>query len=215
MPTLTYTSNSTLSITASFVTASVQCWGAGGHGGLTGVGGSGGSYASSSLVFKSGSYPVYVGQATSTDGENSYITSGSSNVVVIRAAGGKQDGTVDHQAALNTGSIKYSGGAGAGDFGGYASYNGGGGGGAGGLSGAGSDGSSASTSTTLTGATGGSAGSGGGAGGAGAYYYAGSNVNQVFAGEAGTSPGGGGGGGYDYGTSNSGNGGSGKVIISY
>ena len=99
--TLTYTSNSTLSVTASFISASVQCWGAGGHGGLTGVGGSGGAYASSSIVFLTGSYPIYVGQATSTDGGNSYITSGSTNVVVIRAAGGKQDGMLTHLIFIN------------------------------------------------------------------------------------------------------------------
>lgn len=214
MPTtLTYTSNGTLSVTASFISASVQCWGAGGHGSPTGNGGSGGAYASSSLVFRTGSYAVYVGQPTDTDGGNSYITSGSTNVVVIRAAGGNRDGTISHQAALNTGSIKYVGGAGSTDYTGYSTYNGGGGGGAAGYSGNGSAGASALTSTDSQGAAGGSAGSGGGAGGSGAYYYSGPGVNQVFGGSVGASPGGGGGGGYDYGTLNSGGGGTGKVII--
>jgi len=213
--TLTYTSNSTLSVTASFISASVQCWGAGGHGGLTGVGGSGGAYASSSIVFLTGSYPIYVGQATSTDGGNSYITSGSTNVVVIRAAGGKQDGTISHQASLNTGSIKYLGGAGSSDFNEYASYNGSGGGGAAGSSGNGSAGKSASTSDFYNGASGGAAGTGGGNGGSGAYYYSGAGVNQVYGASAGAAPGGGGGGGYDYGTSNSGGGANGKIIIRF
>lgn len=217
--TLTYTSNGTLALTAS-VSVSITCVGAGGHGSNAGNGGSGGAFASITKTLQSGSYPIVVGLATSTNGGNSYVSSAS--VIVCRAPGGNQDGTITHQTALLTGSVVGYGGHGCPDFKGYASYNGSGGGeagvGVGALNGA--DGQSAFYSTRENAAVGGaSVGvrgvAGAGAGGSGAFYYAGANVNQVFPAGNGTFPGGGGGGSYDYGNDSSGAGANGVVYITY
>ena len=125
MPTTTYTSNGTFHVTGSSLAVTMSCVGAGGHGSSTGNGGSGGAYARSHRTLYTGSYSVYVGQVTTTDGGNSYILSGSNNIVIIRAPGGKKDGTIDHQEALLTGSVyAYYGGHGSPDFLGYSSYNG-------------------------------------------------------------------------------------------
>lgn len=218
--TLTYTSNGTFAVTQS-VSATIVCVGAGGHGSNTGNGGSGGAYAKTIRTLQSGSYPVFVGLATSTDGGNSYVTSAS--VVVCRAPGGKKDGSITHQTALLTGSAVVGyGGHGCPDFLGYACYNGSGGGEAGTGVGTynGQDGESAFYSTETSGARGGaSAGvngtSGTGAGGTGAYYYAGAGTNQVFPAGNGSFPGGGGGGSFDYGNDTSGAGANGVVYITY
>ena len=216
MATFTYTSNGTFHVTASSVAVTMSCVGAGGHGSNLGNGGSGGAYAQAYRTLYTGSYAVYVGQATTTDGGNSYILSGSGNVVIIRAPGGKADGTIDHQQTLLTGSkYAYYGGHGSPDFQGYASYNGSGGGQAGSISGNGQDGTSAFFSTTSAGASGGSLYSGVSAGGTGAYYYAGPATNAVITATDGTFPGGGGGGSYDYGTDRSGAGANGRVIINF
>jgi hypothetical protein len=216
MPTTTYTSNGTFHVTGSSLAVTMSCVGAGGNGSSAGNGGSGGAYAQSYRTLYTGSYAVYVGQATATDGGNSYILSGSNNIVIIRAPGGKQDGTIDHQETLLTGSkYAYYGGRGCPDFLGYSSYNGSGGGQAGSIDGNGQDGQSAFFSTTSAPASGGYAYSGAGAGGDGAYYRAGSTTNGVIAATAGTIPGGGGGGSYDYGTNTSGTGAGGIVTIAY
>ena len=216
MPTTTYTSNGTFHVTGSSLAVTMSCVGAGGHGSSTGNGGSGGAYARSHRTLYTGSYSVYVGQVTTTDGGNSYILSGSNNIVIIRAPGGKKDGTIDHQEALLTGSVyAYYGGHGSPDFLGYSSYNGSGGGQAGSINGNGQSGQSAFASTTSSPASGGYAYNGIGAGGKGAYYRAGSTTNGVTSATDGTSPGGGGGGSYDYGTDTSGAGATGVVTIVY
>lgn len=216
MATTTFTSNGTFHVTASSLAVTMSCVGAGGHGSSTGNGGSGGAYAQSYRTLYTGSYSVYVGQATANDGGNSYVLSGSNNVVIIRAPGGKQDGTIDHQATFLTGSkYAYYGGHGCPDFLGYASYNGSGGGQAGSINGNGQDGQSAFMSTTSSPASGGYAYGGIGAGGNGAYYRAGSTANGVISATDGIYPGGGGGGSYDYGNDSSGVGANGNVIITF
>lgn len=218
--TLTYLTNGTLSLTASKA-VTIVCVGAGGHGSSTGNGGSGGGYAKTVKTLQSGSYPVVVGLATSTDGGLSSFTSAS--VVICQAPGGKQDGTISHQTALLIGSsVVGYGGHGCPDFLGYASYNGSGGGEAGtGVNAInGSDGQSAYYSTPTSPAAGGASDgvngvTGAGAGGAGGYYYAGAGVNRVVPAESGVFPGGGGGGSYDYGTDSSGGGANGVVYVTY
>lgn len=189
----------------------IKCWGAGGHGKSTGEGGSGGGFASSSLMLPNGIYPIVVGQATDTDGGLSSFTSAS--VIIVKAPGGKLDGTISHQAALLTGSVKYAGGAGTIDLTTYAQYDAAGGGSAAGENGAGVVGDTALFTIRERGAPGGAARTNGGAGGDGAYYYAGSGRNEVKLASDGGVPGGGGGGGYDYGTNSAGAGGGGKVIV--
>lgn len=217
--TLTYLTNGTLSLTASKA-VTIVCVGAGGRGSIAGNGGSGGGYAKTIVTLPSGSYPIVVGQATATDGGLSSFTSAS--VVICKAPGGKQDGTITHQTALLTGSVLGYGGHGCPDFLGYGSYNGSGGGeagtGVGAINGAG--GQSAYYSTATAPAAGGASDgvngvAGAGAGGSGAYYYAGAGVNQVRSAGNGAFPGGGGGGSYDYGTNSSGAGANGVVYVTY
>lgn len=218
--TLTYLTNGTLSLTASKA-VTIVCVGAGGAGSRTGNGGSGGAYAKTIKTLQSGSYSIVVGAATATDGGLSSFTSAS--VVICKAPGGKQDGTITHQTALLTGSsVVGYGGHGCPDFLGYASYNGSGGGEAGTGVGAlnGADGQSAYYSTSTSPAAGGASGGvngtvGAGAGGSGGYYYAGAGVNQVFPAGNGAFPGGGGGGSYDYGTFSPGTGANGVVYVTY
>jgi len=212
MATYTYTSNTTFSVTGS-TPATMSAVGAGGHGSISGNGGSGGAYAEAYVTLLSGSYTVVVGQATSTDGGHSYIAS-SSGQILLRAPGGKMDGTIDDQATLLTGSkYAYYGGRGSSDFQGYASYNGSGGGQAGSINGNGENGQSGFYSTGETPASGGSAYNGVGAGGDGAYYYAGADTNVVKTGQDGTFPGGAGGGSFDYGANSAGSGANGVVIV--
>ena len=212
MITTTFTSNGTFIATASLA-VTMSAVGAGGAGSITGNGGSGGSYAEAYATLLSGSYTIVVGQATTTDGGNSYIASGSGKVL-LRAPGGKQDGSVAHQETLLTGS-KYAtyGGYGSNDFQGYSSYNGSGGGGAGGQTGNGGNGQSAFFSTPNAPASGGLGNTASGNGGAGAFYYAGAATNRVVSAQDGVFPGGGGGGSYDYGASTAGAGANGKIII--
>lgn len=215
-----FTTSGTFNLTSS-VLVTITCVGAGGHGSITGNGGSGGAYAVTRKTLQSGSYTVTVGQATSTDGGDSYFTSAS--VIICRAPGGKNDGTITHQTALLTGSeaIGY-GGHGSPDFQGYASYNGSGGGecGTGIGDGNGQDGQSAYYSTATSPARGGASvgfegNVGQGAGGVGSFYYAGANVSQIFPAGNGEFPGGGGGGAYDYGRDSSGGGAGGLVRVVY
>ena len=212
MATTTFTSNGTFITTASLA-VTMSAVGAGGAGSITGNGGSGGSYAEAYTTLLSGSYTVVVGQATSTDGGISYVASGSGKVL-LRAPGGKQDGSIAHQDTLLTGS-RYAtyGGYGSNDFQGYSSYNGSGGGGAGGQTGNGENGASAFFSTPNAPASGGLGNTTSGNGGNGAFYYAGASVNGVISAGAGVFPGGGGGGSYDYGASSAGAGANGKIII--
>lgn len=227
MPTLTYTSNDTFS-TATNISASIGCWGAGGDGRQDGTGGSGGAYASLTTVLQSGSYVITVGQRNEDGlGNGGNTTFVSASAILLRAAGGRSDGTIAHQAPLNTGSVKYVGGAGASFSGGYSAYgSGGGGSGAGGL-GNGvaavlSAGSGASF-TVFGGTTSGSLGAdgaaaGAGSGGNGAYYDAGTNSRLIPATD-GVEPAGGGGGGYTGETSGpvitEGRGAAGRVTINY
>lgn len=212
MATTTFTSNGTFTTLVS-LPVTMSAVGAGGAGSITGNGGSGGAYAEAYTTLLSGSYTVVVGQATATDGGISYIASGSGRIL-LRAPGGKQDGTIAHQQALLTGS-KYAtyGGYGSSDFQGYSSYNGSGGGGAGGATGNGGNGQSAFFSATNAPASGGLGNNSSGNGGVGAFYYAGAGVNGVVSAGAGVFPGGGGGGSYDYGASTAGAGANGRFII--
>lgn len=211
MATTTFTSNGTF-VTLTALAVTMSAVGAGGAGSTGGSGGSGGSYAESYRTLKSGSYTIVVGQATATDGGNSYIVSGSGEIL-LRAPGGKQDGSIAHQEVLLTGSkYAYYGGYSA-DFQGYASYNGSGGGGGGGQTGNGGNGTSAFFSTPNTPASGGLGNATSGNGGAGAFYNAGASLNGVIPAAAGVFPGGGGGGSYDYGASTAGSGANGVVTI--
>lgn len=230
MPTTTtYTSNGTFHVTASSVAVNISAWGAGGNGSANGTGGSGGAYAAKSVTLPTGSYSVTVGQPNSDgrgNGGNSTFVSAS--IILVRAAGGKSDGTIAHQAALNTGSTKYVGGAG-GTFTatGYGNYGGAGGGSAAGGLGAGVAGSNGYDSGAsfpayghpLTGSVGASGGaSGGGNGGNASYYDAGTNSRLIPA-TAGDAPGGGGGGGYSGETNTTviteGSGGVGRVTVTF
>jgi len=213
--TITYLTNAALELTSSAGSSSVviQCWGAGGHGSSTGNGGSGGAYAEYTAILDDDDIQIVVGQATSADGGDTFVTSSVLADMLVRAPGGKRDGTIYHQPTLLTGSVTYVGGAGSPDFTGYSSYNGSGGGGAGGTDGNGSIGVSAFYSTRDSSVAGGAAGAGGGVGGCGAYYYAGSGKNQVMTACDGSVPGGGGGGAYDYGVDDSGAGAAGKVVV--
>lgn len=227
MPTLTYTLDDTF-ITTSSISASVSCWGAGGDGNSDGTGGSGGAYAARSVVLQSGSYTITVGQRNADGlGNGGNTTFVSASAIILRAAGGNSDGTIDHQAPLNTGSVKYVGGTGVAFTGGYSAYGSGGGGSGAGGSGAGvaavvSVDSGASFSVfghTLSGSLGADgASAGGGSGGNGAYYDAGPNSRLIPATD-GVEPAGGGGGGYTGERSGpvitEGRGATGRVVIAY
>lgn len=227
MATQTFTANGTFSVVTS-TPVTMSLWGAGGNGNANGTGGSGGAYVVEMVTLPSGSYTVVVGQPNADgfgNGGNSYFESAS--VILARAAGGKSDGTIAHQAALNTGSTKYVGGTGGTFTTGYGNYGGAGGGSAAGGLGngiAGSDGYDSGASFPqfghpLGGAAGANGGAaGGGNGGAAAYYNAGTDSRLIPATD-GDAPGGGGGGGYSGETNKTviteGRGAVGRVDVSY
>jgi hypothetical protein len=227
MATTTFYKSGTFSVTGS-TSIGVSCWGAGGNGNSNGKGGSGGAYAAKTLTIQSGSYTVDVGQVNADifgNGGASSFTSAS--VIVVRAGGGRSDGTITGQSSLNTGSTKYTGGIGGTFAENYGNYGGAGGGSAAGGIGngaAGANGSDTGASFpqfghSLTGSLGASgAASGGGNGGNAAYYYAGTDSRLINA-TNGDVPGGGGGGGYSGETRVSvkteGFGGSGMVTVSW
>jgi len=173
--------------------AVAECWGAGAHGGKLGVGGSGGAYAATTFTLKPGKYEVVVGDGEVGDGGETYLE--SEDGVVIRAAGGKTNGTTDEQIKESVGKVVFIGGKG----GQPSSGNGGGGGGAGGAGGNGEDGNNGSSSTHKTAAQGGRYNNTGtdSVGGAGAFYYAGPGTNEIYRATPGGFPGCGGGGGYN------------------
>lgn len=227
MATTTFYTSGTFTVTGS-TSITASCWGAGGNGNLNGTGGSGGAYAQGKLTIQSGSYTVNVGQANAdifgNGGASSFV---SASVILVRAGGGKSDGTITGQSSVNTGSIKYTGGLGGTFAANYGNYGGAGGGSsAGGLGNgvAGANGSDTGASFpqfghSLTGSLGASGtSSGGGNGGNAAYYYAGTDSRLINA-TNGDIPGGGGGGGYSGETSTSvkteGLGGAGLVVISW
>lgn len=199
----------------SSVSASIECWGAGGHGNRNGTGGSGGAYAAKMFTIRSGSYKIVVGSGAIADGGSSSFYSGSD--LIVAAAGGKMDGTVTHQLAASTGSTIYVGGVGGANFEGYSADCGGGGGGCAGALGNGEAGQSGFYAQPTAPASGGLYNNTGATanGGNGAYYYAGAGVNQIFPATTGDVPGCGGGGGYDYpeGSDSSAAGGDGYVSI--
>jgi hypothetical protein len=212
--TFTFLSSGTFGLTAS-AACTIECYGAGGRGSKTGNGGSGGAYSKVIKTLGSGSYLVGIGKNDYNgygQGGDTWFKSGSTDVIICQAGGGRQDGTITWQYSQATGSTKYYGGNGSPDFTGYASYNGSGGGGGAGPTGNGSDGQSAYYSTIITAATGG-LGNTTGNGGDGAYYYAGANVNTVLPAGDGAFPGGGGGGTYDYGTCSEALGGNGVCYV--
>jgi hypothetical protein len=233
MPLTTYTflTSTTWAFTGSILggsptssaTASYAVLGAGGHGHKDGRGGSGGGYAeagagyNSTIMLQSGSVLyICVGQATATDGGTSSIATGSS-VPYVRAAGGKMDGTVTHQATLQTGSYTtVLGSVGGANFQGYDNYAGGGGGAAGNSSGVvGTPGLSGFYATREGGAPGGKVANAAPLfGGSGSFYLAGANQNRVVS-AGGGDYGCGGGGGYDYPASvdSSGPGGNGAAYV--
>ena len=201
--TTTFLSSGTFGLTST-KTVTIECYGAGGRGSKTGNGGSGGAYSKRILSLNSGSYSVGVGKNDYNgygNGGDTWVKSGSHDVIICQAGGGRQDGTIDWQLTQATGSTKYYGGYGSPDFQGYASYNGSGGGGGAGPTGNGSNGQSAFYSTsTVAGPASGGLGNTTGNGGNGGFYYAAAATNGVIAPSAGSFPGGGGGGAYDYGT---------------
>ena len=225
--TFTFTSNTAWTFTGSLLsgggsgscTASFSAWGAGGHGNSNGVGGSGGGYAGTDVndgfLVQTGSViTIVVGSASAADGQASSVITGSSPHIV-RAAGGKMDGTIDHQAALQTGSYTYVGGLGGENFTGYDNYAGGGGGSRADASADGVAGQSGLFAAREAGAPGGKVPNAMPFyGGSGSYYYAGANKNGIVAGGTGDM-GCGGGGGYEYpaGGNSSGAGGNGYVTV--
>jgi hypothetical protein len=201
-------------------TAAFDVFGAGGHGGPDGTGGSGGGYAgrgdiNAGIIIQSGSiFHICVGQAGVADGGTSSIAT-SSGYVFVRAPGGKQNGSISHQATLLTGSVTYVGGTGGENYTGYSNYSGGGGGSRADYAANGVAGQSGFYATRLSGAPGGKvpnampfyAGSG-------SFYKAGANTNYIVSAGSGAM-GCGGGGGYDYpvGTDSSGAAGNGYATI--
>lgn len=183
----------------------VEAWGGGGAGarrtaaGDGGGGGGGGAYAKSTVaVSPSTQYDYYVGNggvsSSATNGENSTFES-----TVVVAAGGKTPavnsttGVLGGAIADSTGDEKRNGGDGANG----SATNGGGGG---------SSAASGSDGTDATSSTGATAPAGGGNGGNGGSSF----------GLSGTQPGGGGGGGrYLIAARDGGQGGIGKVNITY
>jgi hypothetical protein len=213
--TYTFLSSGTLVLTESKA-VTIECYGAGGRGSKTGNGGSGGAY-SKLIKTLTGSFLVGVGKNDYNgygNGGDTWFKSGSANVIICQAGGGRQDGTIDWQLSAATGSTKYYGGYGSADFQGYASYNGSGGGGGAGPTGNGANGQSAFYSTGGSPATGG-LGNTTGNGGDGAYYYAGPCVNGVITAKDGAFPGGGGGGTFDYGPATEALGGNGVCYVTY
>ena len=232
----TYLASASLTITSS-VTASIQCWGAGGHGNTNGTGGSGAAFASSSIGLVAGStYFIYVGKTTSGDGAPSSFGTGS--VTLVKAPGGYVDGTVSKQLSLLTGSIRSQGGQGGVPVPGI--VHGGGGGSSGHPNSA--NGSDGAANATIVGASYSTAGmhpnqshtatnprvnpenppaggaaptSGSGNGGTGAWYD--SSTRSIFyPATAGSVPGGGGGGhAKNNATDISAPGGNGMIIITY
>lgn len=183
--------------------AVVECWGSGGMGGggdvgMRGGGGGGGAYARKTISVASGDkLKLFLYQ--STDYLDTWVEKSGSVICKAKRGGDGYEGAagVGGAAASCVGDIKYNGGNG------YyypTGTTGGGGGGSAGVSGAGN------SATSRLGA---SAVSGGGAGGNGGY--AGND------GSNGGSPGGGGGGaGEDYATPKvGGEGGIGKIKITY
>jgi hypothetical protein len=214
--TITFLSSGTFSLTAS-KSCTIECYGAGGRGSKTGNGGSGGAYSKLIKTLGSGSYLVGVGQNDYNgygNGGDTWFKSGSADVIICQAGGGRQDGTTDWQLTQATGSTKYYGGLGSADYQGYSSYNGSGGGGGAGPTGNGKDGQSAYLSTPYEAAAGG-LGNTTGNGGSGGYYYAGANVNRIVSPSKGSFPGGGGGGAYDYGAQIESLGGNGVCYVTY
>ena len=189
----------------------IQCWGAGGHGSYSGLGGSGGAYSESTLVLDPGTYNVTVGIADlySEDPsvQDTYFSSDSNDLVI--AGGGSNDGTIDYQRSISTGSIQFFGGV-------SPTSDASGGGGSAGSTSNGAPGANSFLATTTSGAPGGQSPTDGGNGGAGAFYYAGAGVNQVYSAQGGSFPGGGGGGNYSSaGKDFSAPGANGQVIITF
>lgn len=212
--TTTFLSSGTFTL-VSPATVTIQCYGAGGRGSKTGNGGSGGAYSSRAIALNAGAYLVGVGKNDYNgygNGGDTWVKSGSLDVIICQAGGGNQDGSIANQLTAATGSTKYYGGYGSSDFQGYASYNGGGGGGGAGPTGNGANGQSAFFSTSNVAAAGG-AGNTTGKGGNGGFYYAAAATNGVISPSAGSFPGGGGGGAFDYGTADEALGGDGACYI--
>lgn len=176
----------------------VECWGAGAHGHKDGSGGSGGAYAANTFTLKPGKYEIVVGDGEIGDGGETYLE--SEDGIVVKAAGGKMNGSVAHQLTESYGKIVYIGGKG----GTASSANGAGGGGAAGALGNGFDGEHGSTATHKNPAGGGKYNNEGANnyGGNGAFYYAGPGTNGLHSATAGAIPGCGGGGGYNQATAN-------------
>lgn len=205
------------------VTASVSCWGAGGHGDMTGNimgsmrgnGGSGGAFATKMVVLTPGQYFVEVGIPTDSDGGSSSFSNG--DTILVSAAGGRIDGTNQHQRDSSIGSTIHVGGRGGNGHEHSLGGNGGGGGGCGGPMGDGEDGQPGANSTSTSPARGGRYNNSGvdRYGGHGAFYYAGAGTNGIVDAAAGNIPGCGGGGGYGYPTNrdSSNSGGRGVVQI--
>lgn len=220
--TQTFYTTATFTIPSCITSVNVECWGGGGAGGGDatasdgGGGGGGGAFSAGTITVTPGTtYTVTVGDGglgvTNSNGNaggDSWFGSASTimakggsggHAPVSGAAGLKGEGGA---AASGVGTIKYSGGDG-GDGNDYSNGWGGGGGSSAGTAANGNAGGTATNSTYGAGAT---APAGGGNGGNGT-----NNSNGM----AGSVPGGGGGGSGDKSSTKGGNGGKGKVMLSW
>jgi hypothetical protein len=173
--------------------AVAECWGGGAHGGKLGVGGSGAAYAANTFTLRPGKYEIVIGDGDVGNGGETYLE--SEDGIIVQAAGGKMDGSNEHQRNESVGKVIFVGGKG----GLASSGNGGGGGGCGGAQGDGENGNGGNNSTHKTGAAGGKYNNLGAnsSGGVGAFYYAGPGTNEIYRATPGGFPGCGGGGGYN------------------
>ncbi|QQR87272.1 MAG: T9SS type A sorting domain-containing protein [Flavobacteriales bacterium] len=185
----------------------LECWGGGGRGGTRssngrGGGGGGGAYARSVLSVTPGnSYTVTVGAGSTSASPGGDSWFGSTTTVMAKGgnsvANNSSTGATGGSAAASFGDVVFDGGDGANAPGG----TGGGGG---------SSAGTAANGNNASGGTGASAPSGGGDGGNGGNGTFGTGAN-------GSAPGGGGG-GAERGcciTVNAGNGGAGRVVVTY
>jgi hypothetical protein len=202
----TYNADGTFVVPAGVTSITVEAWGGGGHGGTRSStngacgGGGGGGYARKVIAVTPGqSFTVTVGTGatTNTAGEDSWF--GTSATVLARggSSAANNSTTAGSGAAVGIGDFTYGGGNGSNAN--YSTNSGAGGASAG----------TAAAGGNASGITGGTAPAGGVNGANGR--------NSSNNGIAGTAPGGGGGGAYrsTTGTFTGGNGGDGRVVVSF
>jgi subtilisin-like proprotein convertase family protein len=205
---VTYTANGSYTVPAGVTQITVECWGGGGRGGTrqgsngAAAGGGGGAYARSVLTVTPGQvFTVTVGAGSNnggTPGGDSWF--GTASTVMAKGGGSVANnittGASGGSAASSVGTITYSGGNGS-----NSNLSGGGGGSSAGIAANGANGAVPA---------GGTAPAGGGNGGNGRSTTQGD-------GQDGSAPGGGGGGALrtSSGTRDGGQGGDGRVVVSF